>query len=506
VVAAPARPGAMNPRSTALLALVVAALGAFVWLYEIRGAEQRGAVAEAEKRVFQDVSADQIALIALRTKDGKEARLERVEGAWKLLAPLSFPADGGAADGLADALASLQAEATLDDASVPLAEYGLDGPPKVRFRAGDRELALRVGGRSPVGSNTYVASAEDRPVRVVASYRLTAFEKSLDELRDKRPLRFDREAAVELRVRWKDGAARLVRDEQDPEAWRLVEPLEAAADGRAVSKALGDLEFVRASGFDDEPAKAALESLERPELAIEILTRADGKEGTARLALGAAGKDGERLARGSATDSVYRMPAGSLADFPRSVDAFRDKQLTRFDPGEARRFELAFHAEGEGATQLVSGRLADGAWTTEPEALKDGAAEALVRELSGLDGSKVIAESLGEKESAALGLDPPRAVVRVFGGPEEGADALLAELHLGNLDAKRGIAAKRSDRATAFWLPAERAEQIPVSAEALRERFLAPPPEPEAAAPVEEGAAAPGEGAGEGAKPAAPGP
>jgi hypothetical protein len=34
-----------------------------------------------------------------------------------------------------------------------------------------------------------------------------------------------------------------------------------------------------------------------------------------------------------------------------------------------------------------------------------------------------------------------------------------------------------------FWLPAERGEQIPTSAEALRERFLAPPPEPAATPP-----------------------
>jgi hypothetical protein len=186
------------------------------------------------------------------------------------------------------------------------------------------------------------------------------------------------------------------------------------------------------------------------------------------------------------------MPAGSLADFPRSVDAVRNKQLTRFDPAEARRFEIAFHAEGEGATQLLSGRLADGVWTTEPETLKEGAAETLVRELSGLEGVKVLAESLGEPESAAFGLAPPRAVLRVFGGPEPTSDELLGEVHLGTLDEKRGIAARRPDRATAFWLPAERAQQIPISADALRERFLAPAPEP-AAAPDPAPAPAPAE-------------
>jgi hypothetical protein len=480
----------MNPRNTAILALVVTALGAFVWLYEIRGAEERSEREAAEKRLWKDVEAEQISLVTLRTKDDEEARLERVEGAWKLLAPISFPADASAADGIAETLAGLAAEATIDDPA-PLAEYGLEGPPRVRFRAGERELALRVGSRSPVGANSYVATSEDKPVYAVQSFRLTSLERSLDDLRDKRPMRFDREAVTELRVRWKGGAARIVRDAEDRSEWRLAEPLEAAADARAVSKALSELEFVRATGFDDAPSSQLRASLEQPELAVELVTRADGKEGTARFALGAAGEGGVRPARGNAAEAVYRLPAGALDDFPRSVDAWRDKQLTSFVEAEARRFELAFHAEAAGESLLLSGRREGETWVTEPDAMKPEAARDLVLELSSLDAARIAAESLGAAERTALGLDPPRVVVRVLGGAEEGSDGLLAELQLGVSDAARGIAAKRPDRETIYWLPFERGEQIPTSAEALRERFLAPPPGAEAPAPAD--AAAPDE-------------
>ncbi len=473
----------MRLRNTAILALVVAALGAFVWLYEIRGADERADRAAAEKRLFPDVEAAQISLITLTTKDGKEARLERVEGAWKLLAPISFPADHATAESLASALATLQSEAAIDDPA-PLAEYGLEGPPRVRFRAGDRELELRVGGRSPLGGNTYAATAAAKPVYAVAGYRATALERNLDDLRDKRVMRFERDAVVELRVRWKDGAARLVRDDQDPEVWRLAEPLAAAADAGAVSKALSDLEFLRASGFDDAPDAAVRKALERPELAVELVTRADGKEGVARLALGAA-KEGSRPARGSASEAVYRLPGGALDDFPRSVLGWRDKEVARFLPSEARRFELAFHAEGAGESLLVSGRREGEAWKTEPEVLKAGAVESLLGELSGLEAQAIAAESMGERERAGLGLAPPRAVVRVFGGPEPGSDAPLAEVHLGVARPESGIAAKRPDRETVYWLPFERGEQIPVSAEALRERFVAPAETPAPAAPAE---------------------
>jgi hypothetical protein len=479
----------MKPRNTALLALVVAAVAAFVWLYEIRGADERALRAETEKRLFPGVEAQQIALIALRTKDGKEARLERVEGAWKLLAPISFPADAGTADGLADTLATLRSEARIDDPAAP-AEYGLEAQPKVRFRAGDRELVLRVGSRSPVGGNTYAAAAEDKPVYAVASHRVASLDRSLDDLRDKRPMRFDREAVVEIRERWKGGAVRLVRDEQDPEAWRLAEPLAAPADPRNVSKLLSDLEFLRAVGFDDAPAAAAAKGLAQPDLQIELVMRADGKESTARFLL--APKDGDaKRARGNASESVYKLPVTALDDMPRSVDAWRDKQVARFLEHEARRFELAFHAEGAGESVVVTGRRKDGTWSSEPEPMRPEAAAQLVMELSGLDAAKIAAESLGPKERAALGLEPPRVVARVFGGPEEADDAPLAELQLGVADEARGIAAKRPDRDTVYWLPFERAAQIPTSLEALREKFAPAPEKAEDAAPAQVPEAAP---------------
>lgn len=461
----------MNPRTTAVLALLVAALGAFVWFYEVKGGEERHAEEELSKRLFRDVKADEITLVTLTTKDGKDVRLERVGGAWKILAPIAFPADATVADGIAESLAQMTSETAIADPAPP-AEYGLAAPPKIRFRAGDRELALRIGDRAPVGSATYVATADEKPVYSVQSFRITSFDKTLDELRERRPLRFDGEAVAELRVRWKGGAARAVRDEEAPDAWHLVEPIRTEADARAIEKALSDLEFLRAAGFDDAPDSPERKALQDPVLSIEVVSRADGKESSVRLALGAPDKDGKRPAQTGTSDTVYQLAAGSLEDFPRSVDAFRKKTLSSYVPDEARRFELAFHAEGAGATLLITGTRDGDAWKTEPEAMKPEAAAQLVRELSGLEGAKIAAESLGEKERAGLGLAPPRAVIRVFGGPDPAKEETLAEVQLGIGDEKRGIAAKRSDRETIFWLPWERNESIPTSVEAFRERFV----------------------------------
>ncbi|MGI9432716.1 MAG: DUF4340 domain-containing protein, partial [Myxococcota bacterium] len=242
----------MNPRNTLVLAVVVAALGAFVWFYEIRGAAQRDEAAAAEKRLFPGVEADGVTAIELTTTDGADARLERDSGAWTLTRPVDFPADAAAADGLAGSLASLMSESAFDEPA-PLAEYGLDGEPVVRFEAGEGGGALRVGKASPVGTNTYVATAADSPVYVVETYRTTALQKSLDDLREKRILDFDERQLRRLALRWPSGGVVLTRDSEET-PWRVIEPLDDAADDATVDRLVSDLRYLRAIGFDDAPA------------------------------------------------------------------------------------------------------------------------------------------------------------------------------------------------------------------------------------------------------------
>lgn len=475
----------MNPRNTAILGLVVAALAAFVYLYEIKGGEARGQQTAAAKHLFRDVKPEDVSLVLVHTKDGKDARLERVDGAWKLLAPVSFPADGAAVDSMVSTLATLSSEAVVEDPAGP-AEYGLDAPPKIRFQAGQKDYVLRLGIHSPVGSSTYAATAEDKPVYTVPTFQATTLDKGLDELRDKRPLRFDREAVAELRVRWPGGAVRLVRDEQDPEVWRLVEPLQTGADGQAVAKALSDLEFLRAQGFDDAPAPEVKKSLEQPALSVELVSRADGKESSARYVMGGPDKEGVLPAKGNVSDTVYRIPASAFAQFPKTVDGWRDKQIARFDPAEARRFELAFHDAAAAESAVLIGRRDGDAWKTEPDTLKPDAADTLVRALAKLEGAQVAAESMGAKELAAVGLSPPHVLARVFGADPEGKETTLAEVELGGVDKQRGIAARRAGRDTVYWLAADRASEIPTSLAALKASFVAPPgPPPPAAAPGE---------------------
>jgi hypothetical protein len=453
----------LNPRNTAILALVVAALGAFVWFYEIEGAEKRSEAESASKRLFAGVEADAIEWIELESEDAQNVRLERAaDEGWQLVAPLAFPADRFAADGIASTLAELEADATFDTPE-PLGNYGLDAEPRVRFGVGEERFALRIGNDTPIGGNVYMTDAEGTRVHAVPSWRSNALKKTVKQLREAKIVDFEAEQVKRVAIESAAGRIVLARAGED---WRLAEPLEARAAPDVVDGLLSDLSFLRADEFVDDPAPDAELGLDAPWLAIE-LTR-DGEAPPVTLTVGAE-RDGNRIVRGTGAP-VFEVAASRLDSLPRKLAAFRFKELARFTMDDAKRFELHF-LPPDGEPLTIDGTKHDDGWDTAPEEMQPGKASRLVSELSLLRAEEVMADALGEDELAALGLAPPRATLRIYGEDEDGAS--LADVRLGEIDSEHGLAAMRGDEPTVFWLGADLREHLPISRAAWEESFRA---------------------------------
>jgi hypothetical protein len=480
----------MNPRSTGVLFLVALALGAFVWFYQVRGSERRKQAEEESKRLFPELSAEDLRAIELRTSDGNDVRLEFGEQGWRIVRPIAFPADEAALSGMTSNLAELASEGVVAEPQAPEV-YGLgEGAQEVRFSAKGTDHVVRFGGKTPVDYNTYAATGAGGEVYTVATYRANAFQRSLDELRERRVLRFDRDSVDAIEASWPDGAVSLAKRDG---AWRLVAPLDAPADVRTVDDFLSDLSFLRAEGFLDQPPAGVEAGFRKP--AFQVVLRAAGEAGGAprewSFAVGPP-VEGGRAARGGEA-ALYRVAAERLEDFPRSVSAWRQRTLGDFASADARRIELAFHPAGEAPVTITAER-SDTGWTSAPEPMAPGLAARLVTELSRLRAEDVVADEMGERERAQLGLAPPRAILRVFGDrPEGGGEApKLVEVWLGEVDAKRGLFAQSPDVTTVYALDAALAEHLPVSLEAFRNRFVSK--EEPAVEPSAEGALEPGAG------------
>jgi len=460
----------MNPRNTVILALVVAALGAFLYFYEIRGQEERAEAEEAAKRLFQGVSAEEIDAIVLIASGGERVSLERSEAGWRITEPVRFPADEIRTDSLTSSLASLSSEAVFEEPE-PLEEYGIGADPSIRFSVGELEHALHIGNKTPVGGNTYVKTGEGAQVYAVKTYHATSLTRSLPELRESKMLDFDRDAVDRIEAKWPGAGVVLEKGE---EGWRLLEPVETPADPDTVDALLSDLKFLRADGFIDEVPPDAEVGLDTPAFEVELVSGTSG-EGEApartRLAIGATIDGTHRAVRGSEENALYRLSEVRLKDFPRTVAAYRFKDLADFDVADAVRFELIFEAEGEDASHLLSGELTEEGWTTAPETMAAGKASQMITVLSSLTAVDIVADAMGEDELRGMGLSPPAVTVRVFSEEEGEKDALLAEVRLGVADPERGIAAQRPDDEVIYRIGYELAERLPISREAFVNRF-----------------------------------
>lgn len=465
----------MNPRSTVLLLLAAAALGAFVYLYEVKGGEERKEAETAAKRLFPDVQATDVQFVELATTDGGKARAERHEGAWRLVDPMAFPGDAVNLDGIAAGLADLASEQVIE--SPQAAEiYGLgEAARKVRFGAAGKEHELRIGNKAPLASSTYVASAAD-PQRVVTvpTYRITNLDRSVDDLRDRRVASFDRASIGSIEVRWPGGHVKLAHGDG---GWRILEPVEGAADDTTVDQLLSNLSYLRADSFEDSPGDPAEDGFDVPALDVTLVGR-PGAGGAVpapvRVTFGAE-QDGKRLVRG-AQPSLYRVAAQRLEDIPKTVTAYRFKELSRYVATDAKSVALRFTSRG-GTAFDETVTQGEGGWKGAPEPVEPGKVARLVAEMARLRAEDIVQDAASEDDLVKLGLSPPRARIQILGTPEgDAAPAELALVEIGDDDG-RGPVARTPGLPAVFRLAPGVLEWLPTGLEAFREDFVQKPGE-----------------------------
>lgn len=362
----------MKPRTLAVLAAVVAALGAFVWFYEqkLPSSEER---AEQSKRVL-GVEADDIQGITIEW-DGKRVRLERDrpsaaavasepgaaglglpasggDRAWRLVEPLTGPADRAAADRLAETLAMLEKERTLEDADrgdlglevprakVTLAISGADGS----AQAGER--VLEIGAAIPASSTMVVAIPGGTDAYVVGSGLFTEIAKAPGDWRSRELFTGERDRIARMTLA--TPTAQVMLAKRGDSFW-LESPAADRADRDLVNGLLSDLVGLRASSFVDAPAAGAAPGPETglapPLGSLEVVL--DGEERPLRVELGNPIAGGQRYAR--VGSQVVQTDSRLLEAIERPAAAWRSPLLSGF---EVFRVDAAEFTDAQGTVKV----------------------------------------------------------------------------------------------------------------------------------------------------------
>jgi hypothetical protein len=385
------------------LLLLVAALGAYLWVWELPQAEKEG---KKEKLVVVDK--DAVNGVTLTYPD-RELALTKGDKGWRLTKPVDAPADENAVKSLIATIADAEVQKTLDEAPADPAAFGLDKPnPKVTLTlaTGQAPPSIAVGKTTTIGAKTYVRKGDEAKVYLTPSSLQYGLNKQAKDLRDKDLLTFKDDDVQRVEIAGPEGRkATLVRKDKD--SWTL-EPGGHAADPTEVRSYLSSLRATRAVDFpDDEPTDLVKYGLTAPRLTVTIATGKDGAE-TQALLLGGERTEGTQkqvYAKRGAASTVYALGDWSLRTLDKSAAQLRDKTVLGFDP--ARVGQVAIQRKEGGAVQLAR---AEGAWRVEgTEGKKPNEANItrFLDDLRELRGSDVAAEPVAEAQITGFGLATP---------------------------------------------------------------------------------------------------
>ena len=319
----------MRWQTTAVLAAILIALGAFYYVYEIRLGPEREKVESRKGRVFTLEPAD-VTEVEIKRADST-VKLKREGDGWQIQAPVNARGDRGAVDETVTSVVTARMDREIEADPKALGDYGLDKPAsEITLRLKDgKQAGLILGAKSPTGVWVYAREAGKPAVFVVGDSVLRDSTRPVAEFRDKTVLAFEQREVTGLEIDTRDDKIGL---EQADNRWKMVRPRPLPADADVVRDFLEKLRAARVKEFAaDAPSSLQPYGLDKP-VRIDLQTGRDKDRATKTLLIGRAdtAKKGVYAMR-PGESSVLLIPDETWAAVPKNVAVLRDKSLVAFD-------------------------------------------------------------------------------------------------------------------------------------------------------------------------------
>ncbi len=359
----------MRWQTTAVLAAILIALGAFYYVYEVRLGPEREKTEGRKGRVFTAEPAD-VTEVEIKRPDSV-VKLKREGDGWQILEPVKARGDRGPIDETVTSVVTARMDREIESAPAALGDFGLDKPAaEVTLRLKDgKPLGLALGAKSPTGVWVYAREVGKPAVFVVGDSVLRDTTRPLADFRDKAVLAFDQKDVTALEIITRDDT---IAVEQADGRWKLTRPRALPADGDTLRDFLEKLRAARVKEFVAE-APRSLEpfGLDRP-VKVSIHTGRDKDRATMTLLFGRAdaGKKGVYAMR-AGESAVVVIPDETWAAVPKNVAVLRDKTVVEVERDKVTQLEIE---SPKGAVTLAQ---ENGRWKiTAPEALPADQVEA----------------------------------------------------------------------------------------------------------------------------------
>ncbi len=336
----------MRFRTTLILLLMVAVVGAYLWYvdrYQPSTAERH----LVEKRIFKTFDQDKVAglriIVAQRTNEfgaitnREEFVITRDVAGWNVSTPVSFPADDAKIRAILDQVKKLDLQRQISGTNytqLDRAAAGLTEPDIIaEFDVLDTNLILHLGFDVPSQWAVYVevpgrAEAYFAPHEFKEALRLTT-DSGVNDVRRRAVFNLRAYQVGGLQLERPDGTLELQRGNDT--TWRVIQPTADAADHKQIETLLGNLEKLSVATFCDPPA-----TFGTPRLTLTVVQGTTSQ----RLQIGdeVSGPDDYEDEQGLRPKSLYLARRGeypqfftvkksAIAPLLRPFDTLRDQRL-----------------------------------------------------------------------------------------------------------------------------------------------------------------------------------
>ncbi len=370
----------MGLKKLLIAAVVLAALGGVLWWSNKHpdwGKDKKDEAATVPPLL--SVSDTALDRIDLQKKDAPKVSLERKSGKWTITAPQPYPADQEAVSSIASALSPVNADSVVDDKPGDVAKYGLTNPSLTVsiHEKGGRSDQLLFGDDIPGGSLNYLRVGGNPKVYAVASAVKTSFDKSLNDLRDKRLLTFEQGQLT--RVDLISGKSNIEFGKNSQSEWTIVQPQPYRADNFQVEELLRKLSESKmdlaAPPADTEKAQKGFSS-GKPVATVKLID----SSGTQSFEVRKSGED--YFGKSSVVPGSFKLSADLGKQLEKPLNDFRNKKIFDFGFSDPNRIEI------QGKTYLKSGSD----WKVDGKVMDSSAVQALIDQLRELTATSFAAD------------------------------------------------------------------------------------------------------------------
>ena len=364
----------MKSRNLLVAAVLLAALSGVVWWAKKHPKSDTSTTADKSLKLV-DVPADQLQQIEIKKKDGTAIDLKREGAGWKMTSPNSFAADQDAVSTLLSSVSPLNADSVVADNSAQAAQYGLATPSLAvsLTRKNGKTDRILFGDDAPAGSLVYAEHESDPKIYAVASSAKTSFDKTENDLRDKKLLSFSSEKLTSVELDNSKSSVVLGKNNQGD--WQITKPTPFRADSFQVDdlvRKLQDAKMDLANGADDQKKNESLFASGQLVSVVKVTDASGPKTLEVRK-----NKD-SFYAKSSVVPGIYKLSGDLGTSLAKNPEDLRNHKLFDFGFNDLNKLEYR-----NGAANSVYQKAGQD-WKSDGKSIDSGSVQAVIDQLRDL--------------------------------------------------------------------------------------------------------------------------